>query len=129
MSFPRKRESREPPRLQDRLCWIPACAGMTVGSRFSLLHQRGDMRGGGARQAVKVVAAFEQRDDAAAAASPGDLHQPSRRPGEIRLDQIEMAERVEAMGVEPCRDDDQIGPEIFEARQNRDLERFAKSLT
>src|SRR5579862_5080502 len=29
LSFPRKRESREPSRLRTDSAWIPACAGMT----------------------------------------------------------------------------------------------------
>src|SRR5579872_1882904 len=84
------------------------------------------MRGHGAGQAVEVVATLQQRDDAAFAGAAGDVHQAPRRPGEIRFDQIEMAERDEAMGVESRRDDDQVRPETFEARQKRDIEGLAE---
>ena len=66
------------------------------------------MRGGGMGKTVEVVAAFENRDDAALGVFFGDLHQLRRRPGKIRFDKIETAERIETMRVEAGRDDDQI---------------------
>jgi len=66
------------------------------------------MRGDGAGEPFEVVAAFENRDDAARRVFFSDLHEPRRRPGEILLDKIETAERIETMRVETSRDDDQI---------------------
>src|SRR6478735_3014553 len=39
---------------------------------FLAAHQRGDMGGDGARQALQIIAAFEQRDDASLGARVGD---------------------------------------------------------
>ena len=58
-------------------------------------HQRFDMRRDGAGEPFEVIAAFEKRDDAALRVFFGDLHQPRRRPGKIRFDKIETAERIE----------------------------------
>ena len=44
----------------------------------------------------------------------------------VRLDEIEVAERVAAVGVETRRDDDEIGREVFDPRQDRDLHRLAE---
>ncbi len=54
------------------------------------------MRGRGAGEPFEVVAAFENRNDAALGVFFGDLHQPRRRPGEIRLNKIETAEGIAA---------------------------------
>ncbi len=86
------------------------------------------MGGDGARQALEVVSAFEQRNNPALAAFARDLDQTSRDPSEIRFTEIDMAEGVEPMGVEARRDDDEIGTERLEARQDRDIEGFAKDL-
>src|SRR3984893_6913712 len=66
------------------------------------------MRGGGAGEACEVVAAFENRNDASLRVSLRDHHHPCGRPGKIRFDKIETAERIETMRVEAGRDDDQI---------------------
>ena len=75
------------------------------------------MRRDGAGESFEVVAAFEKRDDAALRVSFRDLHQLRRRPGKIRFDKIETAERIEAMRVEAGRNDDQIRAKRFDARQ------------
>jgi hypothetical protein len=84
------------------------------------------MRRDGAREPFEVIAALEQRDDAAAAAFARNLHQPARRPGEIGLDEIEAPERIEAVRVEARRNDEEVGAERLDARQDRGLERLAK---
>ena len=67
------------------------------------------MGGDGARQAFQVISALKQGDDAAAASPPRDFHQAPGYPGVVRLDEIDGAQRVAAVGVEACRDEDQIG--------------------
>ena len=84
------------------------------------------MRGDRSREALEVVAAFEDRDDAAAATLLGDFHQLAGDPDEIRLDQIDVAERIAAMRVETGRDDDQVGRKVDDPRQDGDLDRLAK---
>ena len=90
------------------------------------LHQRRHMRGDRARQPLEIVAAFQHRDDAVAAGSARNLHQPPRRPAVVGLDQIEVAERIAVVGVEAGRDDDEIGRERLDARQDHGLHRLAK---
>ena len=85
---------------------IPAFAGMTASK--SPLHQRGDMRGDRARQALQIVAAFQHRDDAAARRSSRRPPSASRHPGEIGLDQIEIGERIARMRVEAGRNHQQV---------------------
>ena len=46
--------------------------------------------------------------------------------GIIVLHEIEMAERVQPMRVKARRNDDQIRPERFDARDNRSVERLAE---
>jgi hypothetical protein len=54
----------------------------------------------GAGEPFEVVGAFENRDDAALRVFFGDLHEPRRRPGEIRFDKIETAKRIGPMRSE-----------------------------
>ena len=63
------------------------------------VHQRGDMRCRGIRQRLQVVAAFEQRNDAAVGEAVGDVHDLLRRPGEIGFDQVQVGERTGTMWV------------------------------
>src|SRR5208337_4052404 len=95
-------------------------------NRASPLHQRRHMRGHRARQGVEVVAAFQHRDDAAAAVPLSDFHQAPRHPGIVRLDEIEVTEGIEAVGIEARRDDDEIRREVGDARQDRDFHRLAE---
>src|SRR5271166_846775 len=97
-------------------------------NRASPLHQRRHMRGHRARQGVEVVAAFQHRDDAAAAAPLSDFHQAPRHPGIVRLDEIEVAERIAAVGIEARRDDDEIRREVGDARQDRNFHGLAEDL-
>ncbi len=87
------------------------------------------MCGRRAHQGVKVVTAFQHRGDAAAAAPLGDFHQAPRHPDIVRLDQIEVAERIAAVAVKAGRDDNEIGREAFGTRQDRDFHRLAEGLT
>src|SRR5271170_1492572 len=82
------------------------------------------MRGDGTSEPFEVIAAFENRNDAAPRMSLGDLHQLLCCPGKILLDKIETAERIETMRVEPCGDDDQIRAKQFYARQQHGFHRL-----
>ena len=84
------------------------------------------MRGDGARQAVEVVAAFQHRNDAATAPPLGDFLQAPRYPGIVSRDQMKVAEHIAVVGVKAGRDDDNIGRERFDARQDRDFHRLAE---
>lgn len=61
-----------------------------------------------AGQSLKVIAAFQDRNNAAACVAIGQFHQPQRGPGEILFREFEASQRVAHMGVEARRDDDQI---------------------
>ena len=52
----------------------------------------------------------------------GRLHQLLGHPGEIRLDQPELRQRVPDMGVEACRDQKEIRSKGVERRQDSRLE-------
>ena len=75
-----------------------------------------------AGQGVEVVAAFEGRDQFAAAMLGGRLQQFLGHPGEIRLDQSELGQRVSDMGVEAGRHQKKVGRELVECRQDALLE-------
>src|SRR5208283_425642 len=53
-------------------------------------------------------------------------HYAPRHPGKVRLDEIEVTERIEAVAVEAGRDDDEIGREVGDARQDRRFHRLAE---
>src|SRR5262245_54461884 len=74
-------------------------------------HQRLDVDGGRACQGLEVVAAFERRDELAAAMLLCRLQQLLRDPGEIGLEHPEICQRVSEMGVEAGRDEKEIGSE------------------
>ena len=95
-------------------------------NRASPLHQREHMRGHRARQGVEVVAALQHRHDAAAAAPLSDFHQAPRHPDIVRFDEIEVAKRIAAVGVESRRDDNEIRREVGDPRQDHDFHRLAE---
>ena len=68
------------------------------------------MSGDASGEIFGVIAAFQQRDDAAAAAARGDLHDAQRHVGEIALDQPQSAERIVQMRVEAGANDDDVRP-------------------
>ena len=86
------------------------------------------MRGDRARQALQVIAAFHQRNQAAAAALGGELHQRARRPGEIRFRQLQVAEGIAVMRIEAGGYDEEIGRESLDPRQDRRLQRLAENV-
>src|SRR5215467_11783346 len=96
--------------------------------RPSPSHQGGDMRRHRAGQPLQVVTAFQHRDDAAVGARVGDLHELLGRPCVIRLQQIEIGERIAHVGVEACRDHHEVRTEGRGARQDHALERRAELL-
>src|SRR5215207_2267585 len=89
ISFPARRDSV--PRIV--ASWQPCERG-----RASTTHQGGHMGGGGVRQALQVVSAFKQGDDAPLGGFFGDLHQLSCRPFEIGFHKVEVGERIARMG-------------------------------
>src|SRR5271166_5413325 len=87
-------------RAMPRPTWPHDICRACRGPHTSPLHQSGDVGGGRIREPVEVIAAFEHRYDTAVGALVGDLHEALRRPREIRLEQIEIGERVAHMRVE-----------------------------
>ena len=81
-------------------------------------HQRLDMHGDGGSERLQVIAAFEHRNNAPSAMAIGRVHQIERDPGEIRLGQIEAAQRIAAMRIEARRDDEHIRLEGIERRKD-----------
>ena len=70
-------------------------------------------RGGGGKS-IEIIAAFEQRDDAAAGMASGGGHDLAGDPGEVGLYKVELRQRVVPMCVEAGRDDDAVGREGVE---------------
>src|SRR5215472_7324537 len=97
-------------------------------AQSSSAHQGDDVGADRLGEALKVVAAFEHRDDAAVAVFVGDLHELARHPGEVGLQQVEVGERVARVGVEAGGDDDKVRLEALEPRQDHGLERLAELL-
>src|ERR1700742_343323 len=74
-------------------------------SLISTAHQRDDVGGCRFRQAFKIIAAFEDGDDAPLRGLVGDIHDLAGRPGEVLLDELQVGEGVALVGVEARRDD------------------------
>ena len=77
-------------------------------------------------QPLKIVAAFEQADDAVVGGFPGGIQQTPGRPVEILGHQIDLRQRIAVMGVETGGDQDEIRAEIIERRQDARLEGLAE---
>src|ERR1700730_3437693 len=92
----------------------------------SCAHQRGDVSGDRLLQALQIIAALEHRDNSAAGAGVGDVHQLARDPAEILRLQIERGQRIAIMGIEAGGDDDQFGAEFPQLRQDHVFERGAE---
>ena len=75
-----------------------------------------DADGGG--KGLQVIASFQNRDNPPAAVKLGELHQPKGDPGEILLGERQAAEGIAVVGIEARRDDDEIGREDIEGRQD-----------
>src|SRR5438045_7846261 len=69
------------------------------------LHQGPDMRRRGVGQRIEVVAALKGGDQAALGMLRGDRQQLLADPGEILGLELELGERIAAMGVEARRHD------------------------
>ena len=69
------------------------------------------MQGGGGGQRLEVVAALQGGDHAAAADGAGDGEELVGNPAEIGGFELELRQRVGAVGVEAGADDDQLGAE------------------
>ena len=71
-----------------------------------------------AAEGLRVIAALQQRDETAAAAFVGDVHQPFGHVAEIHFHEPQTAERIGHMRVKAGGNQNQVGPEIAQARQN-----------
>src|ERR1700676_3367780 len=89
-------------------------------------HQCADMGRDRLLQALKIIAALEHRDNSSSRGSFGGIHQLARDPAEVFGLEIERGQRIAIMRVETGRDDDQLGTELGELRQDHVLERGAK---
>src|SRR5688572_10860553 len=86
--------------------------------RSSGLHEPAYMRGCRIRQALEIVAALEERHHAPVCPSVGDVHQLAGRPVEILGIKVDLGQRVAAVRVEAGGDEDQVGAESFDGRQD-----------
>lgn len=76
------------------------------------------MGGDAGFQGVEIVAALQNRDDPAFGGLIGDFRQFGSHPSEIVIEQVELRQRVVAVGIEPCRDHQQVGGEFCKGRKN-----------
>src|SRR5437763_6853402 len=88
----------------------------------SRTHQCRDMRRHRLLQALQIIAALENRDNSPASACIGDIHQFARDPAEVVRPKIDRRQRISVMCVEAGRDDDQLGAEFLQARQDHVFE-------
>src|SRR5256885_1992006 len=86
------------------------------------VHQRLDMHAHRLRQRGEVVAAFEHGYQPAVRMLVCNFGDLGRRPGEIRLDQAQVGQWIVLVGVEPGRDQHDVGPEAAQGRQDARLE-------
>src|SRR6185437_7182908 len=84
------------------------------------------MRGGARAERGKIVAALERRDEAPGAVARRAFGEALRRPGEIRLVELELRQRISAMRVEAGGDEEDIRAEGVERRQDDVAEGGAK---
>src|SRR3989337_794561 len=89
-------------------------------------HEHLHMGRGGTPERVEVVAAFQGGDEPALGVLGGGLQELLGGPGVIALDQPELGQWVPDMGVEPGRDQEEVGSEIVESGQDAGLERGAE---
>lgn len=89
-------------------------------------HQPVDVSADREGQPLKVVAAFQQGDDAPVAAFGGDIHQFFCRPGEIMLAKAEVGQRIALMRIKPGGDQDQVRRKSADARQDHRTEAIGK---
>lgn len=74
-------------------------------------------------QSLQVIAAFEHGDNAPAGGLVGKVHQLTRDPGVVLGAQIQRRQRIAVMRIEAGGDDQQLGAEFFQPRQDQALER------
>src|SRR5580692_9503417 len=124
------------PTLLPTVAWIAPCAIRDSFPGFRCaqsglrlpLHQRRDVGGDRIAQRAEIIAALEQRHDAALGAMIGDVHDLLRHPDEIVLGEIDASQRIAHVGVEAGGDDDQLRPEFAQPRQDPVLEGRAECL-
>ena len=80
------------------------------------------MRRGGAGEPREVVAAFQERNDPSAGVPVGDAADEAREIGEILVVQKKLPQRVAQSRIEPCGNQDKLGPEFFRGGQELFLE-------
>src|SRR5882757_1847633 len=92
------------------------CGGDLAG------HQCGDVFRYRLFQPLQVVAALQHRDNPPLRAGIGGVHQLARDPAEILGLDVERGQRIAVMRVEAGRNDDQLGAEFLQLRQNQVFE-------
>src|SRR5688500_9752028 len=90
--------------------------------RSSGLHEPAYMRRRRIRQSLQIVAPLQERHHPAVCPSVGDVLQLAGRPVEILRIQVDLGQRVAAVRVEAGGDEDQVGAEFFDRRQDALLE-------
>eukprot|EP01035_Chromulina_nebulosa_P029519 gene29520-39124_t len=77
-------------------------------------------------QTLEIIAAFQHADEAVGGPLAGDLHKPAGDPVEIVADQVDLRQRIAVVGVEPGRQQYEVGPERVERRQDAAGHRLAE---
>ena len=80
---------------------------------------------GRCREGGEIVAAFKCRHEPSTGVARRDGDELIRNPGVIRLDEHDLRERIAAMCVEARGNEDELGPEFLECRQ--DMRRKGKA--
>ena len=65
-------------------------------------------------EGVEVVAAFEDEDEATFGVAIGEGREAAAEVGEAFFGEAHAAEGITRVGVETCRDEDEIGREVIE---------------
>jgi hypothetical protein len=88
-----------------------------------LAEQATDVGIGGESQALQIVATLQQGDQTALAVVIGEVGEHCRELAEVVIPEKELAERIPNSGVEPGRDQDEIGAKFPGSREKQ----FTKS--
>src|SRR2546421_6096362 len=95
-----------------------SCSMAGAASLFSAMYcprtggdQRADMCSCGTRRSIKVIASLKRGDNATGTGLGRDGAYLGCRPAEIVLIETQLREWVGAVGIEPCRNDQNIRPE------------------
>src|SRR5262245_5368018 len=92
------------------------------------LHERLDVHANRLGERGKVVAAFKHGNETARRGFGGEIGDLRRRPGKVGLDKPQIGQRIILVGIKAGRDQDQIGGEVLQRRQQAGFERLLEAI-